>query len=138
VKQQFATLSELNLEVLRFLLNCLGLQRPIVKASDYSFCGVKSDLVLDMCLQLKADVYIFGAQGRDYAEVDKFRARGVDPYFQDYRHPTYRQLHGDFRPYMSVIDLLFNEGPRSLDILLSGNDTRADLAQKSTTASSEA
>jgi hypothetical protein len=31
---------------------------------------------------------------------------------------------------MSVIDLLFNEGPRSLDILLSGNDTRADLSQK--------
>jgi hypothetical protein len=138
VKQPFATLSELNLEILRFLLNCLGLQRPIVKASDYSFHGVKSDLVLDMCLQLKADTYIFGAQGRDYAEVDKFRASGVDPYFQDYRHPTYRQLHGDFRPYMSVIDLLFNEGPGSLEILLSGNDTRADLSSKYTATSSEA
>jgi hypothetical protein len=134
VERQFATLSELNLEILRFLLNCLGLNRPIVKASDYSFCGVKSDLVLDMCLQLKADVYIFGAQGRDYAEVDKFRASGVDPYFQAYRHPTYRQLHGDFRPYMSVIDLLFNEGPRSLDILLSDNETRADLLRRSTAA----
>lgn len=137
VKQQFATLSELNLESLRFLLDCLGLNRPILKASDYSFSGVKSDLVLDMCLQLKADVYIFGAQGRDYAEVDKFRASGVDPYFQEYRHPTYRQLHGDFRPYMSIIDLLFNEGPRSLSILLSGNDTRTDVSRKSTIASSE-
>jgi hypothetical protein len=138
VNQQFETLSDLNLAILRFLLNCLGLSRPIVKASDYSFRGVKSDLVLDMCLQLKANIYIFGAQGRDYADVEKFRVSGVDPYFQDYRHPTYHQLHGNFRPYMSIIDLLLNEGPRSLDILLSGNDTRAELSQKSAAPSSEA
>jgi hypothetical protein len=131
VNLPFATLSDLNLELLRFLLNCLGLDRPIVKASDYTFHGAKSELVLDMCLQLKADVYIFGAQGRDYAEVDRFRSSGVEPYFQDYRHPTYRQMNGDFLPYMSVIDLLFNEGPRSLEILLSGNATRADLPRKS-------
>jgi hypothetical protein len=28
---------------------------------------------------------------------------------------------------MSVIDLLFNEGPRSRDIVMSGNDTREQL-----------
>ena len=80
-----------------------------------------------MCLRLKADVYIFGAEGQNYADVDKFRAHGVEPFFQNYRHPVYRQPHGEFLPYMSVIDLLFNEGPRSREILLAGNDTRADL-----------
>jgi len=127
VGQLFETLSALNLQILRFLMSCLALKTPIVKASDYAFQGTKSDLVLDMCLQLRADTYIFGAQGRDYADVDKFRASGVEPRFQDYRHPVYRQLHGEFLPYMSVIDLLFNEGPRGKEILLSGNDTRADL-----------
>jgi len=127
VGQLFETLSELNLKMLRFLMNCLGLKTPIVKASDYAFQGAKSDLVLDMCLQLKADVYIFGAQGRTYADVEKFRASGVEPCFQDYRHPVYRQLHGEFLPYLSVIDLLFNEGPNSHQTLLSGNVTRAEL-----------
>jgi WbqC-like protein len=127
IGQLFETLSALNLQMLRFLMSCLALKTPIVKASDYAFQGAKSDLVLDMCLQLKADTYIFGAQGRDYADVDKFRAGGVEPRFQDYRHPVYRQLHGEFLPYMSVIDLLFNEGPRSREALLSGNDTRGDL-----------
>ena len=74
--------------------NTLGIATPMVKASDYKFQGAKSDLVLDMCVQLKADIYIFGAQGRDYADVESFRARGVEPYFQEYRHPKYRQLHG--------------------------------------------
>lgn len=125
--QPFETLAALNLQILRFLMSCLKLETPIVKASDYAFQGTKSDLVLDMCLQLKADRYVFGAQGRNYADAGKFRASGVEPYFQEYHHPVYRQLHGEFLPYMSVIDLLFNEGPRSRDILLSGNDTRADL-----------
>jgi hypothetical protein len=91
-----------------------------------------------MCRQLKADVYIFGSQGRDYADVGKFLAAGVEPYFQDYRHPTYGQLHGKFLPYMSAIDLLFNEGPRSRDILLSGNDTRADVCARPQVTAREA
>jgi len=33
-----------------------------------------------MCVQLKADVYVFGAQGRDYADVESFRAARVVPY----------------------------------------------------------
>ncbi len=127
--RSFETLAALNLEMLRYLGRCLDIATPIVKASDYSFKGSKSDLVLDMCLQLKADVYIFGSHGRDYANVGDFRAKGVEPYFQDYRHPIYKQLHGDFLPYMSVIDLLFNEGPRSRDILLGGNITKSEVAE---------
>ena len=125
--EPFATLAGLNLAMLRFLLRCLQLETAVIRASDYAFQGVKSDLVLDMCRQLKADTYIFGAQGQNYADVEKFRANGVEPYFQNYQHPEYRQLHGAFLPYMSVIDLLFNEGPRSREILLSGNASRADL-----------
>jgi hypothetical protein len=131
LRESHETLSALNLEILRFLLRALAIETPIVKASDYEFQGTKSDLVLDMCRQLKADVYVFGSQGRDYADVAKFQAAGVTPCFQDYRHPTYRQLHGEFLPYMSVIDLLFNEGPRSREILLSGNDARPNFHARS-------
>ncbi len=40
--------------------------------------------------------------------------------YHNYEHPIYRQLYGDFIPYLSVIDLLFNEGERSLEIIRSG------------------
>jgi hypothetical protein len=36
-------------------------------------------------------------------------------------------LHGDFSPYLSIVDLLFNCGDESRDILLSGNITRDTL-----------
>jgi hypothetical protein len=114
-------LTELNTDLLRLFLRLLAIDRPLVVASDYDFSGRKSELVLDMCVKLGAQHYIFGAQGRDYADTDAFDAAGIKAHFQDYRHPSYRQLHGDFLPYMSIIDLLFNEGSRSYGILMSGN-----------------
>ena len=114
-------LSDLNLAILEFGLKSLAINVPIVTASKYDFKGTKSDLVLDMCKTLKANDYFFGAQGVDYADRESFHSNGIIPYFQDYKHPVYSQLHGEFEPYMSIIDLLFNEGPKSLEVLLSGN-----------------
>ena len=117
-------LADLNYHMLLWLLDTLGIKVPVEKMSAYQFTGAKSDLVLDMCVQLGAKTYIFGAQGSDYADTESFRKAGVSVMFQEYRHPVYRQLHGNFVPYMSAIDLLFNEGPNSLEILMSGNATK--------------
>lgn len=129
LNRDYEFLTDLNTDMLELFLSQIGLPRPIMRATAYDFKGKKSDLVLDMCLTLGADRYIFGALGRDYADVESFKRAGVTTYFQDYRHPTYRQLHGVFEPCMSVIDLIYNEGPRSLDILMSGNITSVESPQ---------
>lgn len=110
-------LAGLNAALLNWLLAELGISLPIVIASEQDFAGHKSELVLDMCKKLGATRYIFGAKGRDYADVQAFRAAGVEPVFQDYSHPVYRQQWGEFVPGLSVVDLLFNEGPRALKML---------------------
>jgi hypothetical protein len=117
----YTYLADLNYATLDFGLKSLGINVPIDTASRHDFQGHKSDLVLDMCKKLGASSYIFGAQGRNYADVDSFSSCGIKVYFQDYNHPVYPQLHGDFEPYMSIIDLLFNVGPESFDVLMSGN-----------------
>lgn len=38
----------------------------------------------------------------------------------DYEFPFYAQLHGPFLPHVSVVDLLFNAGPRARAILAKG------------------
>jgi WbqC-like protein family len=121
MSREYEYLADLNLATLEFGLNSLGIDVPIVTASHYEFNGSKSGLVLDMCKQLKADDYIFGSQGKDYADVQSFQNCGIRPHFQDYVHPTYPQLHGKFEPYMSIIDLLFNVGKDSYAVLMSGN-----------------
>ena len=129
-KRDWNLLADLNFNMLTWFLDTLGIKVGISKASECDFHGVKSDLVLDMCLKMNADSYIFGSLGKDYADIKKFKDRGVTPVFQSYTHPSYRQLHGDFIPNMSVIDLLFNEGPRSLEILMSGNISKDDLSRR--------
>ncbi len=122
-------LTDLNFDILIYILDALNINTTIVKASDYSFRGVKSELVLDMCNQLNADTYIFGEQGKNYADVDSFNKKGISLYFQSYNHPMYTQTKGEFLPFMSVFDLLFNEGEKSRDILLSNNVTKQDIFQ---------
>jgi hypothetical protein len=123
---RYEYLAELNHACLLTFLSLLGMERPIVRASDYEFAGRKSALVLDMCAKLGAATYIFGARGREYADVEAFNRAGVEVLFQEYIHPVYSQLHGHFEPYMSVLDLLFNVGPRSMEVLMSGNAGTVD------------
>jgi hypothetical protein len=105
----------------------LGIKVPVESAGKYDFQGEKSELVLDMCHQLKAELYVFGALGRDYADIDAFEKGGVKILFQDYVHPQYPQMHDGFTPFLTILDLLFNCGPDSFDILMSGNITHADV-----------
>ncbi len=121
-QREWRYLADLDEYMLRWFLEVLGIQVKLAKASDFDFVGAKSDLVLDMCRQLRADVYIFGALGEDYANTEEFKSAGIKVMFQDYHHPVYPQLHGDFISHLSIIDLLFNCGPRSLDVLMSGQE----------------
>lgn len=114
-------LSDLNHDFLVQMLYWLNIDCEISKASDYEFQGRKSDLVLDMCKKLNASSYIFGSQGKNYAEIKKFKSAGVTPIFQNYVHPTYPQINGTFTPFMSAIDLLFNTGDDAKDILMNDN-----------------
>lgn len=129
-KRDWNHLSQLNEHMLKWFLEQLDIKVNYSKASELNFKGYKSDLVLDMCQKLKADLYIFGSLGKDYADGKKFNEKGVKIYFQDYKHPIYPQLHGEFTPYMSVIDLLFNCGPKSKKIMMSGNITKQNLIKE--------
>lgn len=98
-------------------LSALQIFHSLQWGSEFYFSEKKSALVLEVCKQLGATRYIFGAKGRDYADVAAFERAGIEVEFQSYKHPTYRQLHGPFVPGLSIIDLLMNEGPNSLEIL---------------------
>ena len=118
--EKWALLCGINHRLLKFFLAALGIKVEIVIASEQGFSGTKSELVLDMCLKLGATEYIFGSQGRDYADECAFLESGVAVSFQDYKHPEYKQLHGKFISHLSVLDLLMNHGSSSLEILRNG------------------
>lgn len=125
--REWTHLSKLNEYQLKYFLKVLGIKVEYAKASAIKFEGCKSGLVFNMCQKLSANMYIFGALGKDYADVSSFQEAGIKVYFQDYHHPIYPQLFGQFVPYMSVVDLLFNCGSKSRDIIMSGNVIKEEL-----------
>ena len=83
-----------------------------------SVSGAKSDLIVNLCTHLGADTYLSGALGRDYLEPEAFAKAGMKIVYQDFRHPVYLQRGGPFISHLAAIDLLFNCGPGSREILL--------------------
>lgn len=120
-------LNDLNIRMLGYFFRSIGIKTKFFHASSYNFKGEKSALVLDMCKQLGATKYIFGIQGKDYCDIKAFESAGVKPIFQNYIPPSYSTWKSECIPNLSIIDLLFNHGPDSLDILMSGNVTKAQL-----------
>lgn len=130
-KKEWRHLTDLNEYMLKYFLKELRINVKYYKASELNFEGYKSALVLDMCKKLGANLYIFGALGRDYADVESFNRDGINVSFQDYHHPTYPQLWGDFISHLSIIDLLFNVGKeQALEIIMEGNITKDELKRR--------
>ena len=122
LRRPWALLADLNVEVARFLAEALGLSCRMVRASDLP--PVSADptgRLLDLCLAVGADTYLAGRDGARYMDLGRFEAGRVAVWGQEYEHPSYTQLNGDFLPFLSVVDLLLNHGESSLEILRQGD-----------------
>lgn len=114
-------LADLNIEVIRWLCSELGITTDLMTSSSLAVDGTKVDLLVSICQTLGAQRYISAEGSRGYIEENNlFEAKGIELVYHAYSHPEHTQLHGPFVPYMSVLDLLFNEGPRSLSIIRTG------------------
>lgn len=101
------------------LAECLGINsKKIIKSSTLNITGGKVERLVRICKVFEADIFYEGAKGRNYLDEKYFTEHEIKVEFQDYKHPVYNQLYGDFVPYLSVIDLLFNQDKESLSILI--------------------
>lgn len=113
------TLAEFCWRQLQFWLNELEITTPVLRASQLPVMGKKSELILNLCLQQRADAYLSGKLGRDYLDEAAFAAHRIGVSYQDYQSPCYPQLHGEFVPALGVVDLWMNS-PVSLAGFFSG------------------
>jgi len=85
--------------------------------------GQKTELIVDIARALDADVYLSGeGGGREYNDEAVLNSNDIQLKYTGFQHPEYAQLWGDFESHLSIIDLLFNHGKNSRNILLAGKD----------------
>ena len=125
-------LSELNINIIRSIAERLGIQTKTYVASELEGVHGESDERLaSICRQLGCDVYLSPIGAAEYIEKSSpggaFLSDGISLYYQQFEHPVYQQLYGEFVSHLSVIDLLFNLGfAASAEIIRSSRRPRID------------
>lgn len=110
-------LIDLDLELIYWLVEQLSISTRILLSSALGVHGSNVQRLINIVQSLGGDHFYEGSAGQNYIDVDIFEQAGISITFQEYKHPRYPQLYGDFISHLSVIDLLFNCGPDSLRII---------------------
>lgn len=119
-KKEWRKLTDFNTHAIKLITNLLGLKKKFLISSKLCASGESTRLLVNICKKVGATTYLSGKFGEEYLDKDLFKKNGVELIFQDFIHPKYYQFHEGFTPNMSVIDLLFNEGEKSLEIIKQG------------------
>ena len=115
---RFEKLIDLNLAIIRYLMDCLQIQTQLVLLSDLEVKARGTQLLIEICKVLGASAFLAQSQAKKYLDVDHFQKEGIELRCFRYVPPIYPQLWGEFLANLSTIDLLFNCGPKAHDMLM--------------------
>ncbi len=119
------SLCELNIQLIMHLKELLGIHVPCFRSSETPAIGTKADLLVSICEHFGAKRYLSPVGSKVYIDqTTVFEDHHIRVEYNDFQHPVYEQLYGEFLPFLSIVDLLFNEGPASLQIIQKGREER--------------
>ena len=120
---RFDKLVDLNQAGLDLLREAFGIRTPLARSSQLAVQGARMELILNICLAVGADTLLAGMGGsRGYLDAEAFARAGVRIQYHDFKHPEYPQCMDSpqavpFIKGLSAVDMLFNCGPRSRELL---------------------
>jgi WbqC-like protein family len=117
IERPWPRLVDLDLALIDWLAAEICISTPCYRASELDVSGERNQRLINLCHHFGATRYISGDAAQHYLDEARFAAAGIDVIWHNYAHPTYAQQHGEFIPYLSVLDLLLNVGEDSLSVL---------------------
>jgi len=116
LKKNF-NLSLLNINSVEIFFDLLKIKTKIIKSSDLKISGKKSEKLLNICKILGASTYFANNKSKEYLDENSFLKNNISVKYQDYVHPVYDQIYDNkklnFIPYLSILDLIANQGDQS-------------------------
>jgi len=117
LEKPYNKLFDLNIKLINYFISVLQIGTKTILSSDLDIDSKGSKKLLDICKELNADTYLSGELGKNYLDVNIFKDKNIQIIYEKFEHPQYIQKYIEFIPNMSIIDLLFNEGENSINIL---------------------
>ena len=115
-------ISDLNVYLIESLKSLLNLEaKRSVRSSDLELREEPTDRLIDICKALGADTYLAGQGAMEYMDLERFEKNGLKVIVQEFKHPVYPQMFKEFQSHLSIVDLLCNCGPESMNIICEAN-----------------
>lgn len=105
-------LSQVNYNFIKAVCDILGITTKISWSSAFELKDDRNERLVDLCVKTGATEYYSGPAAKAYMDESLFEKENIQVHYYDYSgYPAYNQLHGEFDHAVSILDLLFCEGP---------------------------
>lgn len=102
---------EFNMVSIKMLMDLFGIENIEIKyASELHVVGKSNERIVHLVQAVGCNRYLSGLGAKNYFDPKIYEQNGIEVVWQDFTHPVYPQQFGEFIPYLSSIDLLFNCG----------------------------
>lgn len=113
-------LSKINYAFITTINSILGIKTPMRWSSEFELKGDRNERLVNLCKDVGATEYYSGPSAKAYVNESLFTEAGIKLTYLDYSgYPQYRQLYGEFTHEVSILDLIFNEGPNAIKYMKS-------------------
>lgn len=105
-------LSDINYKFITTICDFLGINTRVTFSHDYDLPGGKTENLVAICRQLNATQYLTGPSAENYLNEQLFKSHNISVRYADYsNYNEYNQLYPPFEHSVSILDLLFCQGP---------------------------
>ena len=117
LKKKHKLISELNISLINYFCKVLSISTKIHLSSKFNFSSSGSNLILEICKKKKCKEYISTVGAEAYLEKNNFKLNKIKLNFFEFNHQVYNQQGKSFLSNLSIIDVLFNIGPKTTKYL---------------------
>tara|TARA_Y100001970_G_scaffold291234_1_gene427621 strand:+ start:740 stop:1435 length:696 start_codon:yes stop_codon:yes gene_type:complete len=107
-------LSKINYNFITTINEILNIKTNIYWSNKFKLLNGKTEKLIGICKQLNSNIYVTGPAAKNYINRELFINNGIELKWMDYNnYNNYNQLYPPFIHSVSILDLLFSEGPNS-------------------------
>lgn len=113
-------LSLINFRLIKIINDILKINTVLRWSSEFTLVDGQTERLMSICRQTNATSYLSGPAAKDYFDMAVAKEWKIDIEWMDYSgYPEYQQLYPPFEHGVTILDLLFNEGPNAANFMKS-------------------
>ncbi len=110
INKKHTSLSELNIDIIKFISHKFGLFPQFINASELNLTTFKEEKVIDLIKNLEGTIYYSGIGAKAYQTESNFQACGIRLKYSTFNPFTYPQQFEPYESNVCVLDYLMNCG----------------------------